>query len=130
MAVTPVVRGLYLCERVTAHPSRNLTLHDCFRAMRVAGLPVAARPFVVVAYLANGFGDTTATIQVRRLDTLNDVYRAATILQFPDRLEEIRFVGRVNRCVFPSPGEYEVVFWVNDDLLAQTPFTVLSLEEG
>ena len=130
MAVAPAVRGLYLCERVTTHPSRNLTLHECFRAMLVAGMPITARPFVVVAYLANGVGETTGTIRVRRLDNLDDIYRAEIRLTFPTRLTEVRFVGRVNQCVFPGPGEYEVALWVRDELLAQTPFTVHALEEG
>jgi hypothetical protein len=129
MTITPVVRGLYLCEQITVHPSSNLTLHECFRTLKVAGLPTAARPFVVVAYLANGQGDVPATIRVRRLDTLAEVYRAETPLHFADRLAEVRLVGRINRCVFPGPGQYEVSLWVGGELLTQTPFTVQPLGE-
>ena len=127
MAVVPVVRGMYLCEEVTVHPSANLTLHNCFRALKVQGLPTAARPFFVVLCLANGLGRVTATVQVRRLDTLDLIYSARTELTFPDRLQEVRFKARVGRCVFPGPGGFEVLFWVDGALLAQAPFTVRPL---
>lgn len=42
----PLVRGLYLVERVEVDPvSRNLTLVNCFRGLRMRQLPGAVRPF-------------------------------------------------------------------------------------
>ena len=130
MSITPIVRGLYLCEQVDVHASLNLTLRNCFRTLRVAGLPIAARPFFVVVYLANGLGRVKATIQVRRLDTLDLIYTADAPLTFPDRLQEVRFKAWIGQCVFPGPGRFEVLFWSDGNLLAQTPFTVRSLEEA
>lgn len=131
MPVTPTVRGLYLCERVEADPAtRNLTLRNCFRALRVAGLPTRARPFSVVAYLANGLGTFALSVRVKRLDTLDEVYVAWVPLTFADRLAEQRFVLRVEQCRFPGPGSYELALWADDELLAQTPFTVKRLEDN
>jgi hypothetical protein len=40
MGVTPLARGLYICERVIVAPgTRNLTLENCFRGMRVHQFP-------------------------------------------------------------------------------------------
>ncbi|MBX9582487.1 MAG: hypothetical protein K2X87_19455 [Gemmataceae bacterium] len=129
MPVTPSVRGLYLCERVELGPgTRNLTPRNCFRALRIAGLPTRAKPFTVVAYLANGIGQFPVAVVVRRLDTLGEVYAARAMLTFADRLAEVRLTIRVEQCVFPAAGEYEVALWVGHELLAQTPFTVKHLE--
>ena len=68
-----------------------------------------------------------ATLQVRRLDSLDLIYTADARLTFPDRLQEVRFKARIGRCVFPGPGGFEVLFWSDGALLAQTPFTVRPL---
>ena len=129
MPVTPIVRGLYLCQGVEVDPTTtDLTLRSCFRALRIAGLPARARPFSVVAYLANGLGRFPFAVRVRRLDTLDAVYQAEAEITCPDRLAEVRLTLRVERCVIPTAGEYEVALWVGPELLAQTPFTVKHLE--
>jgi hypothetical protein len=127
----PLVRGLYLAERVDTDPeTRNLTLVECFRALLVEGLPTAAQPFAVVAYLANGLGRYRFSVRVTRLDTMAVIYSASAAITFPDRLQEVRFVFRCERCVFPGAGEFEVSLWIGDELLAQTPFVVNHLQEG
>jgi hypothetical protein len=55
--ILPLVRGLYLAERVDVDPNtHNLTLVECFRTIRVERLPSAAAPFFVIAYLATRCG--------------------------------------------------------------------------
>lgn len=121
----PLVRGLYLAERVEVDPtSRNLTLNECFRTLSVAGLPSASQPFAVVAYLANGVGRYSFAVRVARLDTMAVIYSSGAEIAFPGRLEEVRFVFRVERCVFPGEGDFEVSLWIGGELLAQTPFRV------
>ena len=106
MAIPPIIRGLYLCEMATADlATKNLTLQNCFRILKVAFLPSKARAFYAVAYLANGLGDFQFTIQVKRLDTLEVVYMTRGPLSFLDRLEEVRLKVRIEQCVFPISGE-------------------------
>ena len=128
----PLVRGLYLADRVDVDPvTRNLTLVNCFRTLLIDELPRAAQPFAVVAYLANGVGRYRFTVRVTRLDTMAVVYSASSEIAFPNRLEEVRFVFRSERCVFPGEGEFEMSLWIGGELLAQTPFRVNhSREEG
>src|SRR5437016_5755899 len=129
MPVLPTIRGLYLCELVvTDLVTKNLTLHNCFRVLKVAFLPAKARPFFVVAYLANGLGDFTFVVRVKRLDILDEIYSALAMLSFSSRLEELRLRLRIEQCNFPGPGEYEVSLCVGDEILAQTPFKVRPLE--
>lgn len=128
MTVTPIVRGLYLCEGVTVHPdTRNLSLDNCFRGLRLADIPNRAKPFYVVAYLVGGVGEYTMTVRVNRLDTMAETFRTRTPVRFPGRLEEVRFVLRIEQCLFTAPGRYEVSLWSDREMLAQTPFTVRPL---
>jgi hypothetical protein len=127
----PLVRGLYLVERVDVNPvTRNLALHECFRTLSVAGLPASPQPFAVVAFLANGDGRYPFAVRVTRLDTMAVIYTSSAVIAFPNRLEEVRFVFRVRRCIFPGAGAFEVSLWIGGELLAQTPFQVGHLREG
>jgi hypothetical protein len=121
----PIVRGLYLVQRVDTDPvTRNLTLVNCFRALRLSTIPGTAKPFYLVAYLANGSGRVRMMARVCRLDTLDEVFRAWVTLNFPDRLTEVRFALRVEQCRFSHTGGYVVELWADDSMLAQTPFVV------
>jgi hypothetical protein len=125
MPITPVIRGLYLCERVDVDPlTKNLTLHECFRTLLRDPISGSVGPFYVVAYLANGFGTVGVSVRIARLDSLGDFYSTNAPLSFTDRHVEIRFKLRIVECRFPGPGEYQVSLWVNNDLLAQTPFRI------
>jgi len=114
-----------LASRVDVDPaSRNLTLVNCFRGLRVDHLPGTAAPFFVVAYLANGVGAFPFVVSVERMDTLAEVYRSNARLTFPNRLEEVRFKLKIENCLFSTEGEYCVTLWLGGELLAQTPFRV------
>jgi hypothetical protein len=127
----PIVRGLYLAGRVDVDAfTRNLTLVNCFRSFRLPTLPGVAQPFCLVAYLVNGFGDTRVEARVYRLDTFDEVYRAVTDIRFADRLTEIRYVLRVEQCRFPTPGLYQAELYANHELIAATPFHVLTRTES
>lgn len=123
--VLPHIRGLYLAERVDVDPvTRDLTLVNCFRGMRMKRLPGSARPFSVVAYLANGVGDFDVAVVIERMDTFDEVRLIQTRLSPPDRMTEVRFKLRIENCVLPVEGEYSVSLWIGGELLAQTPFYV------
>lgn len=121
----PLIRGLYLAERVDVDPvTRNLTLVNCFRGLRLKQLPGTVRPFSVVAYLANGQGEFEVVVRVERMDTFAEVFRVRGHLSLPDRLTEVRFTLRIENCLVSVAGEYSVSLWIGGELLAQTPFSV------
>jgi hypothetical protein len=93
-------------------------------------IPGVAKPFYLVTYLANGSGNVRMMARVCRLDTLGEVYRTWVTLTFPDRLTEVRFVLRVEQCLFSQTGGYVAELWADDSMLAQTPFTVHGPSEG
>ncbi len=123
--VLPLIRRLYLADRIEVDPvTRNLTLVNCFRTLLIAHPPTEPQSFAVAAYLANGVGRYRFAVRVTRLDTMADIYSAGSVIVFPNRLEEVRFVFRTERCAFPDDGEFEVSLWIGGELLAQTPFQV------
>ena len=81
MAHIPVARGLAVCEQVIVEEgTRNVKLVNCFTTRVVPAFPVEAQPFVVLAFLADGFGEITMEVVVQRLDTLGIVDRASRIV--------------------------------------------------
>jgi hypothetical protein len=116
---------MYLAQRVDVDPgTRNLTLVECFRGLRVPHLPGVSAPFFVVAYLASGAGEFPFVVSIERMDTLAEVYRASARLSFPNRLEEVRFKLKIENCLFSTEGEYCVTLWIGGEMIAQTPFRV------
>jgi hypothetical protein len=122
-AVIPVVRGLYVCERVERHPAtRNLTLHHCFRAIRMrADRPY--RPFYVVGYLADGMGDVRCRVAVSRPDTLGILFDQTETISFADPLEEHSVVWKIT-CPLVAEGRYDIFMELNDELAALPPLVV------
>jgi hypothetical protein len=119
---------LYVCERVEKHPvTRNLTLHNCFRTIKVPSHGLY-RPFYVVAYLADGVGEMSCRTVLTRPDTLADMFVSDGTLSFADALEEQRLVVTIE-CSFPVTGVYDILVWVNGELVALSPFKVSALAE-
>ncbi len=127
---TPVVRGLYVCERVERHPStRNLTLHHCFRAIRVR-VDRPYRPlFYVVAYLADGMGDVRCRVAVSQPDTLGIVFDQTETVSFADPLEEHSVVWKIT-CPLVVEGRYDILMELNGELAALSPLFVRTTSEG
>lgn len=107
--------------------TQNLTLHNCFRTLKVA-IPGLARKFYVVAYLANGFGDVLCEAVITRADTLDEVFVSEGTVTFTDRLQEQRYVLEV-MIRFPVRGRYDIILSVNGEVLALSPLFIKPLED-
>lgn len=129
MAIIPVVRGLYVCEQVDVDPkSTNLTLHRCFRSFRFSSVPYTARPFFVVANLANGYGRLLVRTTITRFGSSETLFDHTAEITIGDRLREVRFKLQVV-CTFPSVGSYDIMLEVNGELVALSPLTIQLLED-
>jgi hypothetical protein len=58
------------------------------------------------------------------------VYALEQVVSFPNRLAEVRVLFRVNRCVFPSPGVYQLALFVDGDWVAHRLLSVLPVEDS
>lgn len=126
MAITPTARGLTLCESVAVDAeTRNLTLQHCFRALRADRFPAVGLPFFVTAHLVNGLGDVTLRVVIRSLSDNREAYRFERHVRLQDRLQEVRVKFEIRTFVAHTAGRFGVELWANDDLAAQTDFSVL-----
>jgi hypothetical protein len=128
-AAVPVVRGLYVCERVERNlVTRNLTMHNCFRALRMP-VPGSPRPFYVVAHLADGMGDVSCRVAISSPDTLGIVFDQTEVVTFADPLEEHSVVWKIT-CPFVVEGRYDIFMQLNGELAALSPLVVKAAVGG
>jgi hypothetical protein len=121
----PVAIGLVLCEQVIVdEKTRNLTPVNCFGRRRLARFPGSA-DFHVVAWLADGLGEMQVELVVRRLDSLDEVFRLEQRLRFDDPVKDMRFTARIRDCPFPVAGYYEVTLSVEGEFIAHRKIQLL-----
>jgi hypothetical protein len=102
----PTVVGLPVCEQVVVEEgTKNVTLVNCFTALKVSKFPSEPRRFVVFAVLTDGAGDVNLEVVITRLEDNEEIYRQSARVRFADRLREVRFIFRVGNCTFPTAGE-------------------------
>jgi hypothetical protein len=120
----PTAIAIVLCDRVIVDEStRNVTAVDCFNVRLLGSIPGQAT-FYALAWLADGEGEFTAEIVIRRLDNLEETYRAQSSLVFKDRLQDARFLARIRSCMFPVAGYYEIILEIGGELIAHRKFRV------
>jgi len=126
MAQLPIARGLLLCEKfIVEERTHNVSLINCFTHRVAPSFPTEPQQFVIYSALANGLGTIRLGIGISRLATSESVYERAATVRFTDLLQEVRFTYRVTSCVFPGPGDYEVLLAADGEFITQTRFTLI-----
>jgi hypothetical protein len=116
----PTVIGLLLCEQVVIEKhTENISLINCFTKRTIGDFPSEPQRFAVVALLTDGFGEIALDLVIEHLDNEDEVYRESQRLRFIDRVQEVRFLYRVTRCIFPEAGTYEVNLEAEGQVLAR-----------
>ena len=109
MKMLPTARGLFVCERIEVdRQHRNVSLVNCHTGLHVGSFPSRPRQFAVFAGLTGGLGLVNMRVMVSRLSDNRLVYSRVLPVEFRDRVEEVRFVLRIEHVVFPDPGQYVV----------------------
>lgn len=120
MVHPPTVIGLLVCEQlIVDKDTNNLSIINCFTRRKIESFPSAPQRFAVVALFTDGEGDFPMELLIQRLDTLEVVERYPFALRFTDRLQEVRFLFRVAKCVFPAAGAYDVSLLSGEESLAR-----------
>ena len=120
----PVAIGIILCEQIIVdEKSRNVTPVNCFAARKLERFPGVA-DFRVVAWLADGLGDMLVEVIVEKLDSMDEVFRLESRLQFDDPLTDKRFFAHIRDCPFPVAGQYVVSLFVDRELIAHRKIRV------
>jgi hypothetical protein len=120
----PVTRGLFLCDLVVVEAQTGkVSLINTLDRFRCASFP---KPFVVYAFLTDGFGDVDLTIEIAALSGLEQVDSYATRIRFPDRVAATHFKFTVTDCSFPRSGSYQAALYANREPIARTRIEVVS----
>jgi len=115
----PIALGPVVCDSlIVEERTRNLSLINCFTTKRVREFRANDVRFTVVALLSDGEGDIPMTVCIERLDTVETIYLFSHTFTFRDRMQEVRFVLRVENCEFPVPGIYEIRLLADDEPVA------------
>lgn len=124
MSHVPTAIGILLCDRVIVdETTHNVTPVDVFNLRLLDSIPGQAT-FFALAWLADGEGELSAEILIKRLDNLEEIYRDKKVLTFKDRLHDARFLARIRGCMFPAAGYYEIILLIGGELIAHRKFRV------
>jgi hypothetical protein len=119
MTERPTVIGLILCEQIIVEAqTNNVSFINCFTRRRAEQFPTEPQKFAVAALLTDGEGPVTIKVKIVRLADEELIYEQERLVQFPNRLQQVRFLLRVTACAFPTPGHYEVQLSADNELLA------------
>jgi hypothetical protein len=117
---------LFLCDLLIVEAqTQKVSLINLFERVRAQSFPSPPRPFVVYAFLTDGFGDVELMIEIEGLSRMERVYSYTTRVRFPDRVTATHFKFTVTDCSFPRPGQYQVVLYANREPIAQTRLDVI-----
>lgn len=115
----PTVLGLMVCEQtIIDKDTNNVSLINCFTRKQLERFPSDPQRMSVAAFLVGCVGRLKIDLAVRRLDTLDELFRRSFVAQFSDRLAEVRLLCRF-RCSFPVAGAYNISLEAGGDVLAQ-----------
>jgi hypothetical protein len=114
-----------LCQHVIVEETtRNVSAVNCYTERYVERFPTVPLEFDVFAILAGGHGEVTLKLQVCRPDTLMPILSGNVSLDFPDPLQEVRFIMRKIRCIFPIEGKYQVELLADGEPIALTAVAI------
>jgi len=106
----PKLHGLILCDR--AHVNREngeFSLVGLFQTRRFPEFPTPPVGFTVYAALFEGAGEGTLELKVELFDTGRVIYKYQRWLVNPPRGLTMHLEIRIKRCVFPTPGLYDLI---------------------
>jgi hypothetical protein len=120
MFPTPLSLGLTICDyAMVEEGSRKVSMIGTIRRMTANEFPFHAPRFHVCAALTDGEGSANIELVIVDLETNEDVYIRTRSVVFPGRLRELYVLFRIDNCIFPEEGHYEVTLFVDGELVAQ-----------
>jgi len=130
MIQLPNAVGLKLCQQaIVEETTRNVTLVNCFRRLRVTTFPSPPQQFTVCVHLIDGLGEIEFSLEIHPLSTMHMLDLRKWKANFADPLEDKWVLVNFRNCVFPHPGRYEVALFANGMLTAQCVLEVLGKDQ-
>jgi hypothetical protein len=128
----PVVLAMVLCDAIHQDPAtKKCTLLGTFSTISSRNYPVTHPRMGVHLALTNGHGKTTIRLSLVGLDeTAPALFNNQGTIDFrdPRAVVELNFgLGNLN---FPTPGEYRVQVYGNEQLLAERRLYLMHIQQG
>jgi hypothetical protein len=73
----------------------------------------------------DGHGAIRLTLELSRLDTMDEIYSRSGNVNFVDPLREEHLIVRLSQVIFPVAGRYEFRLLADDQLVASRVLEVL-----
>jgi hypothetical protein len=126
MIPAPTVAGLHVCHGVDIDLSRHeFTLTRSFHELSSPIHPNYGNGFWTIAELYGPIGKGTLTLTLMTLDQQRMVYGFKHSIEFKNRFSPVYFRLNIRNCRFPKVGEFEIMLWVDLDIVAQRRFVVV-----
>lgn len=125
----PVVLAMVICDAIHQDPAtRKCTLLGTFSTIRARQFPVRHPQLSVHIALTDGHGRTRIRLSlVSAEESQTQLFNGEGAIDFTDprTVAELNFtIGNLN---FPSPGEYRLQVYGNDELLMERRLDVLEI---
>jgi hypothetical protein len=130
--VSPVVKGVYVCDEVLADPaSGKVSLLNAFVTVRPSsGFPFVLARMAVVIALRGGRGQSRLRVDVVQAETGAVLFRTRDRdLTFLSPLMTVYARFRLENVRFPSEGRYTIEVYAEGEFLDDEVITVLSFTE-
>jgi hypothetical protein len=125
MIPIPTVAGLHISHGIIIDMQRyEVTLTRAFHELSSRIHPNDATSFWAFAELYGPIGKGVVTLALLPLDQHGVVYGFKHPIEFKDRFSPIYFRLHLKGFRFPRTGEYEIMLWVDGDIVAQRRFVV------
>lgn len=125
MIPAPTVAGLHACHGANIDMHRfEFTLTRAFHELSSPIHPNDATSFWAFAELYGPIGKGVLTLALLPLDQQEVVYGFKHPIEFKDRFSPIYFRLHLQGFRFPQAGEYEIMLWVDGDIIGQRRFVV------
>ncbi len=125
MIPAPTVAGLHLCRDVQIAMDRHeITLTRIFRHLNTPLYPATASPFWAFATIYGPVGQGRLRVVIEALDNDELIFHLQTPIAFTGRLSPVYLNLNMAHCRFPRAAEYEIMVWVDTDIVAQQRFLV------
>ena len=130
MIPSPIVTGLHVCHNVIIDEvTKEVTLARIFYDLSSPIYPSVTQPFWAFASMHGPIGKGQLQVRVLTLDEHDVIYAMKHPIEFKDRFSAVYLRLKFQRFRFPKAGRYEIMMWVDDEIIAQRTFHVSDTED-
>lgn len=122
MAILPVARSIYLCDRFTSYENGTIDLLGILNALKPnIGYPHVRPEICVFAQLADGLGEITLQVDLRFANTGKLLYTSEpSHVVFEDRTKVVQAAIQLTNCQFSKRGRYLFELFCNNTWISDT----------